>query len=680
MTEPHRPKVRVLHAARAGSRRMDPSFLWSLPRVGAPEPSPDGETVCVPVTEYAGERGAVRTALWSVPVRGGSPRRLTSPERHAADPAFAPDGTRLAFVHRPFVASGEKPAPPQVAILALDGGEAETVTDLPLGAFDPQWLPDGSGLVFGVWLLDGHPTPDATREEADRRRRDGRTVHATEERFYRYWDRWLVDGRIPHLFLLDLASRESRDLMPASALHFDGMEPSGSYDIAPDGRRILFTAIANLGADGRPRRDVYRLGFDAPEPERLTAALPHDAFGARHAPDGRSYVFGRKVDADFYADRTRLMRGDPETGAHEGLLEDQDLSPEGWRFVGSGALVFHAESEGTQRLYRLRIGPGGAEGVPKPLTEGGTFARPRPVSGGSVVALHHSLAEPPEVARIDLGSGRTEALTDFARRRMGDVHLGEVREVRYEGAGGQAVQMIVLLPPGHRDGDRPPLVHLVHGGPHGTFGDAWHWRWHAPTFAARGSVVACVNFQGSTSFGQDFARRIQGAWGDRPAGDVHRATDALTDLGWVDAERVAVAGGSYGGYLAAWLASTSDRFCCAVNHAGVYDLGLQLAADVNFGWRRAVGGDLWDDPEAVDRYNPARHAAGLATPMLVIHGERDYRVPVDHALLCYGILKARGIPARLLYFADENHWILDKRSSLRWYAEVLAWLDRFLLA
>ena len=221
-------------------------------------------------------------------------------------------------------------------------------------------------------------------------------------------------------------------------------------------------------------------------------------------------------------------------------------------------------------------------------------------------------------------------------------------------------------------------MHLIHGGPHGQFGDLWHYRWNTHAFAVPGYAVACVNFQGSTSWGNDFAQRIQGAWGERPYEDVMKATDALVASGLVDEGRMAISGGSYGGYLTSWIASQTDRFACAINHAGVYDLTLQYASDVTWGRAANMGGDIWHAPEAVDRWNPARHAEGLNTPMLVIHGEKDYRVPINHALLCYGILQARGVPSRLLYFEDENHWILKPRNSLRWYAEVISWFERFL--
>jgi dipeptidyl aminopeptidase/acylaminoacyl peptidase len=220
---------------------------------------------------------------------------------------------------------------------------------------------------------------------------------------------------------------------------------------------------------------------------------------------------------------------------------------------------------------------------------------------------------------------------------------------------------------------------MVHGGPHAAFGDTWHWRWNAHAFAARGSVIALVNFHGSTGWGQEFTASILGRWGDQPYDDIMAATDHLIAKGLVDPKRMAAAGGSYGGYLVSWIAAKTDRFACIVNHAGVCDFQTQFGSDVTQGRRRAMGGSPWEGIEAMDRYNPIRSASGFKTPMLVVHGEKDYRVPYGQALEIYNILKGKKVPARLVVYPDENHWILKPRNSRHWYGEVLGWLDRWLV-
>jgi dipeptidyl aminopeptidase/acylaminoacyl peptidase len=267
---------------------------------------------------------------------------------------------------------------------------------------------------------------------------------------------------------------------------------------------------------------------------------------------------------------------------------------------------------------------------------------------------------------------------------MKGLALGRVTERIITGAEGDEIQMFLIHPPrsraraGARKSAPLPLVHLIHGGPHGVFGDQWHWRWNAQIFASAGYLTAMVNFHGSTSWGQDFTASILGRWGDQPYKDIMAATDHLVEKGLADPARMAAAGGSYGGYLVAWIASQTDRFACLINHAGVSDLQSQYASDWTQGRRRAMGGEPWDKLAGLDRYNPVRHAKGFASPMLVLHGERDYRVPYCQGLEIYNIYKAMGLPARLAVYADENHWILKPRNSTHWHGEVLGWLDRWL--
>jgi len=666
-----------VHPSVAGARRFDAQTLWRIPRVGAPAPAPDGSFAVVPVTTFdlAKDKGLGR--LWRV-APGAEPVALTAAERSASAPRVSPDGTTLAFLAKDASADEKDPAAVQVWVLPFAGGEARRLTELPLGALDVVWAPDGRSLLVPCWLIGPDATVEGTREEARRRKESPPQVHATEERMYRYWDRWLTDGRTAHLFRVDVASGEARDLLPHSTLWWSWQEPQGNVDVAPDGSEIAFAALRVGGPGRRLRSDVYRLalssGGAAGVPVCLTGEHGASSLAPRYAPDGTWIAYGRREDPDFYADRARLWRFDRRGSRHEPLLLDWDRSPEDYAFDADGSLVFHAEDDARLRLWRWR--PGGA--APAPIAQSGSAGPARLSRDGAVWYSRESLCEPPEAWRLAPRARAPERLTRFTEPALREVGLGAVAEMRFEGAEGEEVQAFLVFPPDFARGERRSLVHLVHGGPHGIFGDQWHWRWCAQAFAARGHLVACVNFQGSTSFGNDFAQRIQGAWGERPLTDLLKASDRLVADGLVDEARMAVAGGSYGGYLSAWITTQTNRFACAVNHAGVFDLSLMYASDVTWGRAKSLGGEIWEDTTVQDKNDPARHAAGMNTPMLVVHGARDYRVPADEALLCYGILKAKGVPARLLYFADENHWILKPGNSQVWYREVLDWLDRFL--
>ena len=661
-----RPTFDLLRAGRPGPP-LRAADLQRIPRPGDPTPTPDGRLLLYTVTalDEAADRSTTRLAV--LDLDSGAHRGLTAPERHVALPRLDAGGTRVAFLARP---ADDPAAPLQVHVLPLDGGEARRVTDLPLGAFDHRFLPDGRGLVVGTWVHGAAGDLDATRRECERRRERAVRVHATERRFVRFWDRWLTDERYARLLHVDLETGAVRDLLAGTALWFGWMEPADAFDIRPDGQAVAFAAMDESGPEGRLRSDIREVPLDGTTPPVCrTADEPGRSFRPRYLPDGTTLVYGTSEDWDFYADRPRLVRRAAD-GTRTPWRMDWDRAPAAWEVEADGGLLFQAEDEGRVRLYRLA--PDADR--PEALTHDGSASQPRRLADGGLVHRLDDLSTPPHLVRR-APDGTSHVLAIPGDAPTPDAARAAVHEVRFEGAQGDTVQMFVLRP--HGATGATPLVHLVHGGPHGAFGDQWHARWNAQAFAADGATVALVNFHGSTGFGQAFAQGIQGAWGEMPAEDMHRATDVLIAQGWADPARVALAGGSYGGYLVSWLASTSDRFACAVNHAGVYDLALQYASDVTFGRARNMGGDLWSDPDAVDRWNPARHAAGLSTPMLVVHGERDFRVPLGQGLLCYGVLQARGIPARLVYFEDENHWVLKPANSRLWYDEVLGWIQRF---
>jgi len=663
----------TLYPARKGEHPLTAEDIWAVPRVGSPVPSPDGTRLAVTVTRYDREKNLGRGRIWLMPgpadKTGGEPRPLTSAEASSSDPAFSPDGKRLAFIRK--VDGGKA----QLHVMPLDGGEAQKLTDLPLGAFDPTWLPDGSGIVFATQLIRGHLTIEATRAEIERREKDPVKAQVTEERIYRYWDTWLTTGEVPHLFLYDLASGALRDLTGESVAWFDFMDPGGQYDLSPDGREIVYAGVIFDDARSLMRSAIFTVPVAGGKPVALTLDHPADDLRPRYTPDGKAIVYGMQHDPFFYADRVRLMRYDRATRAHAPLLDDWDLSPVHWEFGADATLYIEAEEHG--RLCGFALGR--SEKAPRRVVEGGSIAGLRAVGDRLTFTLQH-LNLPPEIHTAPASGGAAQRLTHFTDEALARVALGEVREMQFEGAYGEPVQMFVVLPPGHQPGRKYPLVQVVHGGPHGISADAFHFRWNGQAFAAPGYVAALVNFQGSTSWGQDFARRIQGAWGDRPFDDVMKATDVLIAAGLVDETKMAAVGGSYGGYMMSWIEGHSDRFRCIVNHAGVYDLMSQYASDVTQGRAQSMGGEPWKGIEVIDRWNPARYASGFSTPMLVIHGEKDYRVPVSQGLECYGVLKAKGVPARLVYFPDENHWVLKPANSLLWYREVLGWIQRWLEA
>jgi dipeptidyl aminopeptidase/acylaminoacyl peptidase len=687
--------------------------LWALPRVGGPAPSPDGREFVVPVTTHALESNEGTTRLWRIPAGAtnagaggpGDPAEpLTSPDMSATQPVYSPDSKRLAFVRKPAGAKVNEKAKrgprhldrPQLYVMSLAGGEPERVTDFPLGITNPRWFPDGRRMAFLAPVYADHPTLEATAKHMKEREDDPVKASVTEDRIYRFWDRWLTDGVFHHIFVIDLDSRATFDLTPAWRRWFDLMDPSDEIQISPDGREIAFSSSRT-----DPPYDPLVWGvFTVPVPSRIGPSTkagrvnlisrgdPADSMRPIYSPDGRYLVYGMQREIDFYADRVRLVAVDRRTRARKVLTESWDRSAMAWTFGEEPTSLFLlAEESGRTAFFSLDLEAAlrdPARNPPSELVRGGTFSAPQP-AGGRLFASVSTLTAPPEAVSFDLESRALTRHTGFTDRVMSGIETSRVEEMIFDGAGGDPVQMYLVHPPrssvkGARAGEkkRLPLVHMIHGGPHGVFGDQWHWRWNALAFAAPGYLAALVNFHGSTSWGQDFAASILGRWGDQPYTDIMAATDRLVAEGLADERRMAATGGSYGGYLAAWIASQTDRFACVINHAGVADLLTEFASDVTQGRARSMGGEPWDGIERIDRWDPVRHASGFKSPMLVVHGERDYRVPHAQALEIYNIYKAKKLPARLVFYPDENHWILKPKNSIHWYGEVLGWLDRWI--
>lgn len=636
---------------------LTPERLWSIPRVGAPAVA--AGRVVVPVTTYDLGDNKGTTTLWEVFPDGREQRRLTTSS--AARPTLSPDGSRLAFVRQ---VDGRG----QVHVMPMDGGEPEQVTDLPMGVIGARFMPDGRRLLVLANLLVGHGTVNETAAERDRRKDLKVTGQSTESAVFRYWDRWLTTGEVPHLFLVD--GSEARDLTPGSVawMRWDNTgDPIDDIDIAPDGSTVAWCANRADPTEPEIRWALHLTSVDDGDTRCLNDGLDGHAAHPRFSPDGSRLVYGAQHDPHFYADRVRLVEHRLADGAERELTGDWDRSPSAWEFDGDD-LVFEAEDDARQPLWRLT-----ADGAITEITRDATLAGPRPLGDGRLVATRSAITAPPELVLVE---DSVTPLTDFTAAALDGVDLPSVEDVRYTGAADREIQMFVVTPPGVVG--IAPLVHMIHGGPHGAWTDVWHWRWHPALFCGADKRAALVNFHGSTGWGQDFAASIRGAWGDRPATDIERATDHLIATGLADPDRMAITGGSYGGYMVAWLIGQTDRYACAIAHAAVTNLPSMYASDITMGRSSAYGAEVWVDLDRVNRWSPAAFTAGYVTPTLVIHGDRDYRVPVGQGLELYGVLKAKGVEARLVHYPDENHWILSPANSIHWYGEVSAWLERFL--
>jgi dipeptidyl aminopeptidase/acylaminoacyl peptidase len=643
-------------------RPITPEDLWKLQRVGQPEHVPGTTSVVVPVVAY-GDDGKPHSTIHSID-RQGATVRLTGSERSSTAPAPSSDGSQMAFLG----SIGDDPA--QVYVMRLDGGEATRVTDLPLGASSVQWVPEARSLIVSAPLFRGHATVEATVDEKDARNGKTRPV-VTEDRIYRHWKKWLAGERIEHIFRIDLIDESTHHLTPGLDRLIDIENPSDAITVTPDGSTVIFTLDDSPEPWEYLRFSLHRMPVSGGAIERIPTGPSSQHLRPRVSPDGSTLVYGAQYERGYYADLVRIVSHHLPTATEEIVTAAWDRSAGSWEFIDDDALVLHAEDQGHVRLFTVHLD----DGKPIPQTSTGSSHGPR-VGIDCYWHRTESMARPAEVAYTC--GGHTTVVSSFNDELLAELELRPAEEVRFTGTDGVQIHAFVVEPPGFDETRQWPLLQNVHGGPHNGVMDNWHWRWNPQVMAAAGYVVISVNFHGSSSFGDAFTRSIRGRWGDQPAIDIEAATDHMLSLGYIDEERLAIAGGSYGGYLVSWLTTITDRYAASICHAGVTDLLGQYASDHTEGRDVAMGGTPWEDMDAVQRWSPLAHTHDIVTPTLVIHGELDYRVVITQGLSLYGLLKAKGIPARLVYYPDEGHWIEKRDNAIHWWGEFLAWLDRWL--
>jgi dipeptidyl aminopeptidase/acylaminoacyl peptidase len=665
---------------------FDVDTLWQLHRVGGIALSPDGKRAVCSVSEADMADNRTRSSLWLLSTEGGAPRRLTTCGDRDGQPAWCPSGQRVAFVSRRDQ-QGDKDTSPQLYVIDAGGGEARRISHFAPGVESFKWMPDGRHIVFAAWVwpaLKGAAAQNRQQKAFDARKESG---YATSEAFYRYWDHEVPQGRAQHLMLLDVQTGRVQDLFEGTTIELPRDSDSASlYDVHPSGRHIAFAHDPAPVPQAGNRFVITQMSLGRSRSSRFARLLddPRWDFGAPcYSPDGDQLAAtGAEVGRAHTAFSQIVLlalaqRAGKRRPRWQARGADWDHDVDGnlqWARDGA-ALYFTAEQRGRVHLWRHELAGGGFE-----VAHAGGTVHDFGVAADVLLVAADSARHPTRL--LALRDGQPPArIENFNDAILGRVALGEVREVEVRGAGGEPVQMWLTFPPGlDPDARRPArhaVTHLIHGGPYAAAGDTFGYRWNPHVFAAAGHVVAQVNFHGSSGFGWAFRHSLIGRQGELELQDIEAGTDWLLQQPWADNRRVFATGGSYGGFLVAWMNGhvPAGRYQAYVCHAGVFDRFATFSADSYPVRPKDLAANWWEDPQRVLAQSPHTFAAHMNTPTLVIHGARDYRVPDCNGLAYYNTLKARGVEARLLWFPDENHWVLKPCNSRLWYREFLAWLD-----
>jgi len=654
----------------AQKRPFDFNALMELRRISDPQISPDGHWVAFTVQSVDLAANQKPTQIWTVALEGdGRPRQITHEGSLNSRPRWSPDSRRIAYI-------SDRGGSSQIWLMDPDGGNPKPVTSLATEADGELFSSDGKNLIFTSEVYPECGADDACNQknlDADKASKVKARIYT--ELLYRHWTRWQTRRR-SHLLVTGVAGGPPKDLTPGS-IDVPPFSLGGpdEYDISPDGQEVCYSMNADPVPATSTNSDLYVVSINGGQSVKITTNPGADS-SPQYSPDGKYLAWRAQFRAGYESDRWRLLVLERKTGKVTNLTESLDrwVNSFTWKRDSAG-LFFTTVDRGRQAIQLISLAGGALQIVARADAELDDMQLTR--DGKSMVYTQQSGVSPIEIYRASSAGGAAVPLTHLNDQVLNDHQLTPLEEFWVDTTDGSRVQSFVVKPYGFRAEQKYPVLMLIHGGPQGFWGHSWTYRWNAQVFAAAGYVVVMPNPRGSTGYGQKFTDEINGDWGGKAFDDIMAATDyVVTNLPYADPAHVGAAGASFGGFMINWILGHTQRFKALVSHDGVYDQTGEFGGTEELWfplWE--MGGTPWDKPDDFRKWSPGSYAKDFHTPTLVIHGEQDFRIPYSQALELFTALKLQNVPAKLLIFPDEGHWVLKPQNSQLWYRTVIDWLD-----
>ncbi len=639
--------------------------FFSMKRLGSFALSPDGRTIAYDVKVPDIEKNAFKTDIWILDLETEKSLQLTQSEKSSSHPVWSPNGQAIYFNH-----AG------QIWKQAIKSGDAQQVTNFAPGAGNIAINAEGTKLLFAADVDPNCETIDCMEKsfQADQEK----TVKAkiVNTLFFRHWNRWL-NGKRSHVFKADIDGKNIQDLTPGD---YDSppldLGSSQDYVFSPDGREVAFVRNMDEIVAASTNNDVFTISLQNGKIKKISSSKGSDS-NPVYSPDGKYLAWRSMARAGFESDRNRLMVLDRETGEVVDLTEGFSLSVDEMKWDASNKTIYFKVAEkGNHGIYKVSLERREIISVLK-----GHFLSGFDLLGANKLLVKKETASmPAELFSYNLKSKKMKQLTHLNDPLLAELDMPALEQFWFTGAKGDKIHGWLLKPPGFDPQKKYPTVQLIHGGPQGAWGDRFHFRWNYQMFTNAGYVVYAINFHGSKSYGQDFTDAVSKDWGGAPYQDLVMGTDyVLKEFPFIDANRLAAAGASYGGFMVNWINGHENPFKCFVSHDGVFDQVSMYGATEELWFAEwEMDGLYWDNPELYHKFSPSRLAKNFKTPTLIIHGELDYRVPYTQGLQMYTALKRQGVDAQLLFFPDEDHFVTKPHNARLWWETVHAWLAKYL--